>query len=699
MGVGLGQMTELVRYDVAEGVATITMDQPPLNTLGQGLRAALLAAIERAEADAGVRAVVLSADGRSWPVGGDIREFGKPPVSPSLPDVCLRLASLSKPVIAALHGSVLGGGLELALVCASRVALAGTNLGLPEVTLGAIPGAGGTQRLPYLIGPKAALQMILSAAPVRAERALTLGLVDKVVADDVTAHAQAIARAHTQGSETLPPFASRRRPGAADPSAWLNAIAAERARKRAPWEKAAMRAVDCVEAALLLPPAQGLAFERTAFLDLTATPEARALRHAFFAEKRAARSVGANVKGSELAKVVIVGGGAIGAGLATECLTRGMTVTLIENDAQSLARGLTRVAKGQDAAVARGTLSDDKRLADWGRLSAIIGIGECDGADLVIEAVTEDMAMKAEVLARIDQLAPANCPVLSVTCALDPIALAHASGRPALHGSIYLTDPVRRATLIELATAPDAEPNLLGAVQGLARQMGWKVLRNGPEPGFLGKRLLSALHDAADRCLEAGATPHEVDRAARLLGLSMGPYETADLYGFDHPLMAGPVRRQSTTASPVGTALRLWLVANGRKGRRGGGGYHLYRDDGRVSQGDQAVIAQCDSLRPRRQMSNDALRLRLLAGLANSGAWLLDEGRARHASDIDLVMMGQGFARWRGGPMQCADEAGLVRLRNHLMEWAKAGDSFWEPAPLWDELIKNGQRFDALDGE
>lgn len=696
-------MTDPVGYEAADGVAVITMDNPPLNALGHGLRQGVAMGLERALADPEVRVVILRAAGRSWPVGADIREFGKPPQSPTLPELCNLLAGAAKPVIAALHGSALGGGLELALVCALRVAAKGTQLGLPEVTLGILPGAGGTQRLPRLIGAEAALGLMLDGAPVSAERARELGLVDRVADGDVDAAVRAIARAHADGRLTLPVAARRRMTGTADPAAYLNTIAEARSRRREAYDFASVRIIDCAEAALLLPPSQGLIFERTAFQDLVDTSVARALRHAFFAERGAARSLPAAARkgGAVLNRIALVGGGPLGAGIASAALTAGLEVTMVGRDPPGLAAALSRVAKLQDGAQARGTIDADRRKADWERLRAAVGIASVADADLVIEAVPDDAVQKAEVLRTINAVLPEGRAILSVTCRLSPGQLAEAARRPDGHATLWLAEPVSRTVQAEIAGS-DTALAAFQAAQTLAGRLGWRLLRQGAGAaagqGFHGRRFWSAFQDCADRCLSAGALPDEVDRAMRAWGLPQGPFERADIYGLDHVLYAQSERRPGALADPLAETLRIWLRAERRLGRAVGRGYFIYGADGAgVAKSDAALAEQLAHLRARRGLGGGAIPLRIIAGLANDGAWALAEGRVRQPADIDLVAMAQRFPRWRGGVMQAADEIGILRLRNLLTTLASAGDGFWQPAPLWDELIRNGRRFGDLN--
>lgn len=690
-------MTELVRYEVAAGIATITMDNPPLNALSHGLQAGLWSAVERAEAEAEVKAIVLRAQtGLSWPVGADIREFGKPAMAPTLPDLNNKIVALSKPLVAAIQGQALGGGLELALVAAARVAATDVRLALPEVKLGLLPGAGGTQRLPRLIGAKAALNIMLTGTALGAAEALSLGLVDLVADGDVARTARAVAEAHVSGQAPLPPAARRQMPGLTDAVGWLHAVAEQQSHPRGHHEKAARRIVAAVEAALLLPPDQGLALERVSFAELLDTPESRALRHLFFAERRAAKSFSTG-RDTVLKHVSVVGAGTIGSGIASELLRSGLSVTVIEADRQALSVGLARIARLQEAAVQSGDMTEAQRQDAWERLRAAARPKPLAGSDLVIEAVSEDLEVKSAVLSAINTAIAPDVPVFSVSCGLEGAVLAAASGRKSAHGMVYLTGPVRRLRVLEVVVGADAEATVLPAARALASRLGWKLVRGTTGGGFLGKRLWSALSDAADRCLAMGAAPHEVDRAARALGLPLGPYEMRDLYGVDHDLITLPLRREGIDAHPVALELSRWLAAQGRTGRRDGKGYYRYGDGGRQLQGDPEVIAALQDLRLARKLGSEDLQRRLIAGLANQGAWALGEGLATRPGDIDVAALNLGFARWQGGPMQGADEAGLLLMRNDLRDWAAAGDRFWEPAPLWSDLIREGKKFGDLD--
>ncbi|MDW4547950.1 3-hydroxyacyl-CoA dehydrogenase NAD-binding domain-containing protein [Defluviimonas sp. D31] len=696
-------MTEEAGIAIGDGIATITLDNPPVNALGAGLRAGLMAALRAALDDPGVRVIVLTAAGRTWPAGADIREFGHPPVAPLLPEVCQAVAGSAKPVIAALHGTVLGGGLELALAARVRLAEPGTELGLPEVTLGILPGAGGTQRLPRLIGAKQAFGLMLSGLPIGAERAMELGLVDAVTEGGSSAAAERLARAYLAGEAELPEAEERRR-GRADPGAWLTAVAEARARLGDPRLPAPGRIIDCVEAALLLPEDEGFAFERAAFEDLVATPEAAALRHAFLAERRAAKQPDlAHVAPREIHHVGVVGAGLMGAGIATALLGVGYGVTLVERDGDALAAGLARVAAHHERAVAKGRLSPEAREAEWARIAGATEIAALARADLVIEAAYEDEAVKAGIFAELDRVARPGAILATNTSYLDVNRIAAATSRPRDVVGLHFFSPVQAMRLVEVVVGAETAPDVIATAFTLARRMGKVAVRAGVCDGFIGNRILTAYRTAADFLVEDGASPYDVDRAMVDWGFPQGPYQVLDMAGLD--ISWARRKRLEATRDParryVAIGDRLCLA--GRFGRKAGKGYYLYPEGAWQGVKDPEVMALIAAEREARgivarEVTAAEIQDRALAAMANEGARILEEGIAARPSDIDLVMLlGYGFPRWRGGPMLAADQAGLLALRNRLVDYAREEEAFWRPAALWDELIKYGRKFADLN--
>ena len=700
-------MSEPVETRVADGVATITLDNPPVNALSAALRAGAMAAVARAIADPAVRVIVLAAAGRTWPAGADIREFGRPPQDPWLPALCNAIAASPKPVIAALHGTALGGGLELALAARCRLAEAGTRLGLPEVTLGILPGAGGTQRLPRLIGAREALAMMTGGAPVTAARAAEIGLIDGITEGAVLPAAEALARDHAAGRADLP-LAPARAASAADPDDYLVAIAEARtalAARPAPHLPAPGRIVDCVEAALLLPEDEGQAYERAAFDELVASPEAAALRHAFLAERRAARQPDLDgVSPRKLERVGVVGGGLMGAGIATTLLGAGLTVTLVERDATALAAGLSRIATIHERAVARGQMTAEAREADWGRVHGATEIGALAGTDLVIEAVFEDEAVKIALFADLDRVLRPGAILATNTSYLDINRIAAATARPEDVIGLHFFSPAHVMKLLEIVVADQTAADVSATAFALARRIGKTAVRAGVCDGFIGNRILTAYRTATDFLLEDGASPYQIDRAMVGFGFPLGPYQVLDMAGLEiswaRRKRLAPLRDPARRYVAIGDR----LCEAGWIGQKAGRGYYRYPEGARQGVEDPEVLALIAAEREAkgivpRAVSAAEIRRRALAAMANEGARILEEGIARCPSDIDLVLLaGYGFPRWRGGPMHSADRAGLLQVRNDLRAFAREDEVFWRPAELWDELIRNGRHFADLNG-
>lgn len=683
-------MTGEVRIATGEGIARITIDNPPLNLLGAAVRRGLARALDAALSDSAVKVVVLTAAGRTWPAGADMREFGRAVEAPPLRDLCARVAASPKPVIAALQGSVLGGGLELALAACLRLAEPGTELGLPEVTLGLLPGAGGTQRLPRLIGAKPALGLLLSGLSVAAARAAEMGLVDAVTEGGAEPAAEAIARSYLAGEADLPTTAERFAGRRFDPEGWLSAVAAARAGLGPARLPAPGRIIDCVEAALLLPEDEGFAFEATAFEDLLATPEAAALRHVFLAERRARRQPdlgGAKVR--QVFRAGVVGGGGAAAELAVALMALGIDVTMLGADGPALSAGLARVAALLEREVAGGRLSAAARDAGWAQIGGTVVPGDLATSDLI--ALEGEGA--ARDLVRVEPLAKRGAVVAVVARADGPEALrldriAAASARAADLAGLVLP-PLPGARALEIASLPATAPEAVATLFELAGRMGRVALRT-LDGQSLGARVFAAGRAAADVMVEAGASPYGVDRALKDYGFATGLYEMVDRAG----LAPGAGRDAGFAAA---------LAATGRKGQAAGAGYYRWPEGAGSGEEDREVLTLIASERrgrgivPRRVTAPE-IRARVLAAMANAGAGLIEAGAARCPSDIDIAMIaGWGFPRWKGGPMQAADAIGLLALRNQLRDHARDGELFWQPSALFDELIKNGLRFADLN--
>lgn len=687
-------MSGQVRIATGEGVARITIDNPPLNLLSAPVRRGLAAALDAAGKDPAVRAIVLAAAGRTWPAGADIHEFGRPTEGPALGEICATIAASRKPVIAALHGTALGGGLELALAGALRLAEPGTELGLPEVTLGILPGAGGTQRLPRLVGAKAALGLLLSGLPVAAERAAELGLVDVVTEGGAEAAAGALALACAAGGADVPTAAERMQGREVDPAAWLAAVAAARAGLGPARLPAPGRIIDCVEAALLLPGDEGFAFERTAFEDLAATPEAAALFHSFLAERRAARQPDLSVASARpVYRAGILGTGDVAAELAVALMALGIDVMMVGADGAALSAGLALVAGRLEREVAGGRLNAAARGAEWAQIAGSADPADMATADLVVAAGADGGDLAAADLRRIAPVAKRGAVIALATRAAAPGApwldrAVEGQARAAEVAGIVLP-LLPGGRLVEVASLDVTAPDVTATVFALVARMGRAGVRT-LDGRSLGARVFAAARMAADLMVEAGASPYGVDRALKDYGFARGLYEMLDMAG-----LAGGGPRDA------GFAAALW--ATGRKGRASGGGYYRWPAGAEAGDEDREVLTLIGSARrgrgvvPRRVPAAE-IRDRVLAAMANAGAGLIEAGAARCPSDIDVAMqLGWGFPRWRGGPMQAADAGGLLALRARLRDHARDGDALWQPAALFDELIKNGLRFADLN--
>ena len=685
-------MTGHVRIVTGEGIARITIDNPPLNLLSAPVRRGLAAARDAAGRDPAVKVIVLAAAGRTWSAGADIREFRKADDAPAPGDICATIAQGRKPVIAALHGTVLGGGLELALAAALRLAAPGTELGLPEVALGLLPGAGGTQRLPRLVGAKAALGLLLSGLPVAAVRAAEIGLVDAVTEGGAEAAAEAIARSCIAGETDLPTTAERAGGRLVDPDGWLAAVAAARAGLGPARLPAPGRIIDCVEAALLLPEDEGFAFERTAFADLSETPEAAALSHVFLAERRAARQPDlGTATARQIFRAGILGGGETAAELAVALMALGIDVTMVGQDGPALSAGLARVAALLEHEVAGGRLSAAARNAEWAPIAGSVNAADLATADLILVAGAD----AAAGLGRIERTAKRGAVIALAARALSARVLrldraAAGLGRAADMAGLALP-PAPGGRALEIATLPETAPDVTATLFALAARMGRVGVRT-LDGQSLGARVFAAGRAAAELLVEAGASPYSVDRALRDYGFAAGLFEMVDLAGLG---------ADDATGRDAGFAAAI--AATGRVGRTSGGGYYRWADGARAGEEDREVLTLIGSERrgrgivPRRVGASE-IRARVLAAMANAGAGLIETGAARRPSDIDVAMVaGWGFPRWKGGPMQAADAVGLLPLRNELRDHARDGEALWRPAAIFDELIKNGLRFADLN--
>lgn len=696
-------MSEPVSYEADGGIVLITIDNPPVNALSQGVRSGLLSAVQRFTADATAEVVVILGNGRLFIGGADIAEFGKPPQAPSLPDVVNAIEACSKPVVAAIHGSALGGGLEVALGAHYRIAHVDAKLGLPEVKLGLMPGAGGTQRLPRLVGTDEALSMITSGRPVTAEQALEQGLIDRV-AQTPDSREAGLAHARELQREGAP----IRRTGEL-PNVAVDAESMQQWRTRleqsARGEVAALSALDAIDAAGRLTLAEGLAEERRLFKALMDTPQRAGLIHAFFSERKVSKMP--ELEGVEprtIEHVGVIGGGTMGAGIATSALLSGLTVTLVERDQAAADRARETIAKYLGAAVKRGKLDDGQRdgiLA--GRLSTVIDHEPLAQADLIIEAVFESMDVKKSVFETLDRVARPGAVLATNTSYLDIDEIASITSRPEAVIGLHFFSPAHVMKLLEVVVADKTSPELVATAFALARRLGKTAVRAGVCDGFIGNRLLSHYRAAADHMLLDGASPYQIDKALTSYGFAMGPYAVSDLAGLD---IGYATRQRKAADRHPRDRYPSWadeLHHQGRLGQKSGKGYYLYSDGGRQGVEDpevEALVARAreqEGITPR-SFTDEEIVSRYLAAMVNEAARVLDEGIARRPLDIDVVLLhGYGFPRWRGGPMHAADQRGLAIMLSDIHRYAEEDDHFWQAAPLLERLVAERRDFASLN--
>jgi 3-hydroxyacyl-CoA dehydrogenase len=689
--------TVALRHD--GNVAVIAVDNPPVNALSHDVRTALADAFSRARDDATVEAIVLTANGRTFVAGADITEFDKPPMSPGLSDVIALIDAIGKPVVAAVFGTPLGGGLEITLACHFRVAQTGTRLGLPEIKLGLIPGAGGTQRLPRLIGMDKAAAMILSGDPIPAKDALTAGLIDEIFEGDPAAAGVAFARKVIAEKRPLSRARDRENKLAAlraDPDAFDEVLAAHT--KRARGLDAPMAAIEVLRAALDVPFDDALKLEREAFMRLRAGDQSKAQRHIFFAEREAAKipGLGKDIKPREIKRAAVIGAGTMGGGIAMCFANAGIPVTIIETSAEALKRGLDIIEKNYKASAARGSMSE----ADVGnRMSLLNGATDMDAArdaDIVVEAAFEEMSVKREIFGNLDKVTSAQAILATNTSYLDVNEIARTTSRPASVLGLHFFSPANVMRLLEIVRGADTAPEVLATALSVARTIKKVPVVVGVSHGFVGNRMLRIRSIEAERLLLEGALPQDVDGALTEFGFPMGPFAMSDLAGLD---ISWRMRKAQGTRAEIADQ----LCEAGRFGQKTGKGFYIYESGSRTPRPDPEVesliVATSKRLGVTRQpIDRKMIVERLIFPMINEGARILEEGIALRSGDIDVIWIyGYGFPVWRGGPMFYADTVGLSYIRDHLREFAKlTGDRRHEPAPLLDKLATEGRGFGSL---
>lgn len=685
-------------------VLVVTIDNPPVNALGAAVRQGLLAAMQQAQADAAVAAVLLVGAGKAFIAGADIREFGKPPVVPILPEVCRAIENLNKPVVAVLHGAALGGGLEVALSAHYRLALPAATLGLPEVNLGLLPGSGGTQRAPRLMGVQAATTLMLSGQPLKAQAALQAGLVDKLVEGP-----DPLAAGLAYVLELLAANAPVRRTrdlAIAEPQvalAWLDAQKAETA-KKSRGLFSPLKIIECVQAALQLPFDEGMVRERALFMECLDSPQRAGLIHAFFAEREVVKVPEAQAaQPRPVASIAVIGGGTMGAGIAVAALDAGLPVTMIERDAESIARGRANVEKVYNALVAKGRMTDAAQAAVMARYTGSTDYADIAQVDLVIEAVFEDIEVKKAVFRELDRVCKPGAVLATNTSYLDIDAIAAATRRPQDVIGLHFFSPANIMKLLEIVVSAKVAPDVVATAFELAKKLKKVPVRAGVCDGFIGNRILAVYKQAADYLLEDGASPYEIDAAVRGFGFAMGPFQVTDLAGGD--IGWATRKRRAATRDPKARYVEIAdrICERGWFGQKTGRGFYLYPDGARTGQPDPEVLAIVDAERAKkgvtpRSFSADEIMRRYMAAMVNEGANVVHEGIALRPLDVDVTFVaGYGFPRHRGGPMKWADMTGLDKVLADIEAFAKEDPLFWKPSPLLVQLVREGRNFDSLN--
>jgi 3-hydroxyacyl-CoA dehydrogenase len=672
-------------------VLIVTSNNPPVNALGAAVRQGLVAAIEEAEADDSIKAVVIRCEGQTFFAGADITEFGKPPVMPWLPAVVDTIENCSKPVVAAIHGTALGGGLEVALGSHYRIAVPDAKLGVPEVKLGLLPGAGGTQRLPRVAGVQKALEMVTSGTPIGAREAFAVGLVDRIAEGELLQHAVALAdevrdiRPLPKSSERDEKLAEAR----ANP-AIFDEFRKTNARKFRGFE-APEANIKAVEAAVAKPYAEGVIDERNLFMGLISGTQSRAQQYFFFAERKAAKieNIPEDTRPRSIKKVGVIGAGTMGGGISMNFLSAGIPVTIVEMAQEALDRGTGVMRKNYEATAAKGRMSAEQVEGAMGLLNPTLDFEALADCDLIIEAVFETMEIKKDVFGRLDKIAKPGAILASNTSYLNIDEIAASTSRPQDVVGLHFFSPANIMKLLEIVRGARTAPDVLVTAMQLAKKIRKVAVVAGVCHGFIGNRMLMPRQVEATKLLLEGASPEQIDRVHVEFGMPMGPFQMADLAGVDIGWHRDPNRIEN---------IRDALCAIDRWGQKKGAGFYDYDDKRRPSPSPvvQQIIEEFAAKQgvTRRDISDEEIVERTLYTMVNEGAKILEEGMAQRASDIDVVWVyGYGWPVYRGGPMFWADTEGLDKIVTGLKnQEARMGSDFSFSQLLLDKAAK-GEKF------
>jgi 3-hydroxyacyl-CoA dehydrogenase len=694
-------MTDVAALAVRDGIAVITMNNPPVNGLGNALRARILENLKKADADPAVKAAVLIGAGRAFSGGADIREFGRPREKPDLPEVNDFQDGMKKPLVAAIGGFALGGGLELALACHYRIAAAGAQLGLPEVKLGILPGSGGTQRLPRAIPVAEAVRMMTTGNPISAEKALDLGLVDEVVrGGDLLAAALDYAKKLLAEKKPLRRIRDMNAKVPGDPAAFFRQVR-ETVAKESRGYPAPLEIVACVEAAVTKPFDEGRKVERERFAHLVETSESRALRHAFFAERQTTKipDVPEDTPTRPIEKAAVIGAGTMGGGIAMSFANAGLPVTVVETSQEFLDKGLARIKGNYAATVQKGRLTQgdmDKRMA---LIHGTLNLGQIANADIVVEAVFERMDVKQELFRKLDGIVEDGAILATNTSTLDVDQIAAVTRRPEDVVGTHFFSPANVMRLLEVVRGKKTAKDVLATTLKLGKTLKKVPVVSGVCDGFIGNRMLEKYGQQSLFLIDEGATPQQVDAALERWGMAMGPFRMYDMAGND---IGWEIRKRRAKERPdmVYSRIADRICEQGRFGQKTGKGFYRYEPGSRSALPDPAVddiirrYREEVGVKPR-AISDEEIVERCIYALVNEGAKILEEGIALRASDIDMVYLtGYGFPPYRGGPMFYADTVGLAKVLSTLQRFQSGYQGAqWKPAPLLVKLAQTSRRF------
>jgi 3-hydroxyacyl-CoA dehydrogenase len=695
------------QYEVRGAVAVIAIDNPPVNSFGYATRIAVSECLDRAEGDAAIKAVVVTGSGRAFSGGADISEFSKGTSMdvPNLPDIIDRMEGFAKPVIAAVNGIALGGGCEFALGCHYRIGLRGASIGLPEVNLGIMPGAGGTQRMPRLIGAAKALEMIVSGKPMKAEAIAELGFFERVVDSDVVGAAVQFAEGIVADGAPPPRLRERAVPAASIPGgidAFL-AAARDKIAKESRGFPAPLKIVDAIAAAVREPFAEGIRRERVLVAELMQTTASKAMRHAFFAERAAAKipGVSAATPLRALERAAVIGAGTMGGGITMALVNAGIPVKLLEMNQEALDRGLGVIRKNYENSAKRGRISAQQVEQRMGLIAPTLAYADCKDADIVIEAVFEDMGVKEKVFKQLDAVMKPGAVLASNTSMLDLNKIAAVTRRPQDVIGTHFFSPANVMRLLEIVRGDATAAEVLASTMQLAKKIGKVGVVSGVCDGFIGNRMVEQYFRQAYFLCDEGALPHQVDAALEQWGMSMGPFRMLDLAGLD---VSWSVRKRRYVEMPQLKYSR-WvdtICELGRFGQKTQAGFYKYESGSRTALHDplidQIVLDYSKQQGiARRSIDADEIVQRCIYALINEGARILEEGIAQRASDIDVVYLtGYAFPLFRGGPLFYADSMGLQNVAATMREFANnplADPSFWQPAALLAQLAEQDKTF------